>query len=61
LIDPLGLERREGASLEMIGDREAELGVHFPQDYVELRRLTNGIEGFSTRTAHISAAIRSKR
>ena len=46
VIDGFELERRPGASLSVIHDREAELGVSFPPDYVELMQLTNGLEGF---------------
>ena len=40
------LSTRPGASLAAIRDRELELGVTFPADYVELMLLSNGIEGF---------------
>ena len=53
LIDGLGLETRPGASIEMIRDRERELGVRFPPDYVELMLLTNGLEGFIEDRAYI--------
>lgn len=40
------LEKRPGASLEAIRQRERELGIQFPQDYVEFMLASNGAEGF---------------
>jgi hypothetical protein len=37
---------RPGASLAAIRDREVELGVTFPADYVDLMLLSNGLDGF---------------
>jgi SMI1 / KNR4 family (SUKH-1) len=40
------LEKRPGASLEAVRDRERDLGIQFPPDYVEFMRASNGAEGF---------------
>ena len=40
------LTLQPGTSLAAIRDREAELGITFPEDYVELMLLSNGLEGF---------------
>lgn len=40
------LEKRPGASLDAIRDRERELGIEFPPDYVEFMLASNGAEGF---------------
>ena len=40
------LSVRPGANMTAIRDRERELGVTFPTDYVELMLLSNGLEGF---------------
>ena len=46
LVSKSDLTLRPGTSLAAIRDREAELGVTFPDDYVELMLLSNGLEGF---------------
>jgi hypothetical protein len=40
------LEKRPAASLQAIRDRERELGIQFPPDYVEFMLASNGAEGF---------------
>jgi hypothetical protein len=40
------LTKSPGASLAVIRDREAELGITFPDDYVEFMLSSNGGEGF---------------
>jgi len=41
-----GLERRKGAALVAIREREEQLGLRFPSDYVEFMLASNGGEGF---------------
>ena len=41
-----GLDRRKGAALEAIREREEQLGLRFPSDYVEFMLASNGGEGF---------------
>lgn len=40
------LTKAPGAQLAAIRDREAELGITFPVDYVEFKLSSNGAEGF---------------
>ncbi len=40
------LTKAPGAQLTAIRDREAELGITFPDDYVEFMMSSNGAEGF---------------
>ena len=40
-----GLTKQSGATLAAIRDRERELGVRFPDDYVEFMLASNGGEG----------------
>src|SRR5919106_3881199 len=40
------LERRRGTALAAIREREEQLGLRFPSDYVEFMLASNGGEGF---------------
>jgi SMI1 / KNR4 family (SUKH-1) len=48
-----GLNRRAGATDAIISEREKQLGLKLPAEYVEFLKLTNGGEGFIGKNAYV--------
>ena len=55
------LEKSPGASSEAIRDRERELGIQFPPDYVEFMLASNGARAPSEAIELTSGSSRSRR